>query len=113
MAMCMPAPRSLKLSMAWHHEVTECLAVATPHSTTQLVQLAQAESLGIVDHDGVHVGHVNAALDDSGGDEHIVVVIGKVENDLLQFFAVHASVSHTHSGIRNMLVDHSHQLGQR
>ena len=44
---------------------------AAPHAAAQLVQRRKAEALGVLDdHDG-GVGHVDADLDDGGGDQHV------------------------------------------
>ena len=47
------------------------LLAAPPHAAAQLVELREAEALGALDdHDG-RVGHVDADLDEAGGDEHL------------------------------------------
>ena len=87
-------------------EVAECFARAASHASAQLVQFAQAECLCIVDDYGVDVRHVDAAFDDSGGNEHVVVVIGKVDNHLFEFFGLHLSVSHHHACVGHQAVHH-------
>ena len=45
--------------------------VAAPDAPAQLVQLRQAETLGVLDHHQRGVGHVHADLDDRGGDQQL------------------------------------------
>ena len=46
-------------------------AVAPADPAAQLVELCQAEPVGVVHHHGVGVGHVEARLDDHRGDEDV------------------------------------------
>ena len=43
--------------------------VAAPDPAAQLVQLGEAEALGMFDHHDRRVRHVNADFNDGGGDE--------------------------------------------
>ena len=112
--MWMPLPRSLKLSMAcsrlrarrerdvgWYEEIAEGFAIAAPDAASQLMKFAEAEILGVVYYYCVYVGHVNAALDDCSGNEHVIVMIGEIDDCLLKFFRGHLSVSHYCACIRN------------
>ena len=63
-------------------EVAESFPVAPPDASAQLVQVGEAELLGIVDDDRVGIRHVDAALDDAGRNQHVVFVIDEVEDDL-------------------------------
>ena len=76
------------------------------------MQFAQAERLRIVDDNGVDVRHVDAAFDDCGGNEHVVVVIGKVDNHLLEFFGLHLTVTHHHAGVRHQATHHLLEVRQ-
>ena len=40
-------------------------------AAAQLVQLRQAETLGVLDHHQAGVGHVHAHFDDRGGHQHL------------------------------------------
>jgi hypothetical protein len=41
-------------------------------AAAELVELAEAEQVGPLDHEGVHGGHVDARLDDGGAHQHVV-----------------------------------------
>ncbi len=62
----------------------------------ELVELAQAEQVGPVHHQGVDGGHVDARLDDGGAHQHVVAALPEVEHDLLQRPLVHLPVGHRH-----------------
>ena len=76
------------------------------------MQVAQAEALGAIDDDSVGIGDIQSALHDSGREEHIVIVVGKVEHHLLQGIARHSSVSHSHPCIGHAAVQHGLEVGQ-
>ena len=52
-------------------EDTVALAVASPHTSTQLMQLGQAEALGIFNHHNRCVRNVDPHFNDCGGNQHI------------------------------------------
>ena len=91
-------------------QITECLAGTAPHASAQLMELAEAEILCVVYDDGVDIRHVYAALDDSGGEKDVIIVIGEIENGFLQFFGRHLPVGHNHACVRHETVDHSLQF---
>ena len=70
-----------------HKQIAERLARRAAASSSQLMQFAQAEVLGIVDDDGVDIGHVDTALYDGCGEEHVVIVVGEVDNSLSPSFS--------------------------
>ena len=70
------------------------------------MQSTQAEALGVVDDNGVDIRHIDAVFDDCGGYEHIVVVIGKVDNYLLEIFGLHLAMTHHHAGIGHNAMHH-------
>ena len=74
-------------------EVGIRLVVAAADSAAQLVQLRQAEFVGAVDDDGVGVGDVDAAFDDGGGDEDVVVAVLEVLHQVFEFALAHLSVA--------------------
>ena len=93
-------------------QVAEGFLVAASHTPAHLVQVAQAEVLRLVDDDGVGVGDVDAALDDGGGNEYVVVVIHEVEDNLLQFGRLHLAVTDAHAAVGYVALDEGLQLGQ-
>ena len=76
------------------------------------MQLGQAEILSVVDDYRVDVGHVHAALDDGGGEEYVVVVVGEVDDGLLEFFRLHAAVGDGHACVGDEAVYHCLKLCQ-
>ena len=94
------------------YEVAERLLVAAPHTSPHLVQVAQSEVVGIVDDDGVGVGDVYAVLHDGGGEEHIVVVVDEIHDDLLQFLGLHLSVSYRHTAVGHAFFYEQFQFGE-
>ena len=52
-------------------QVAEGFFVAAPHTAAHLVEVAEAEVLGVVDEHGVGVGDVEAVLDERGGYKHV------------------------------------------
>ena len=94
-----------QVGQRWSQQVTERLTVATTHTATHLVQVGESEVVGSVDDDGVGVGYVDAVLDDGRRQQHVVVVVGKVEDNLLQFLGLHLTVSHRYACVRHVLID--------
>ena len=93
-------------------QVAERLLIRAPYPTTHLVQVAQAEVMRSVYDNGIGIRNVQAALYDGGGDEDIVVVVGKIDHDPLQLLGRHLSVSHSNAGIGHMLADQFDQFLQ-
>ena len=90
-------------------EVAEGFLVAASHASPHLVEVAESEAVRPADDDGVGVGDVESALDDGGGDEHVVVVGGEVRHHLLQVGGRHLAVSDGHAGVGYVL---AHDLFQ-
>ena len=65
-----------------------------------------------IDNDGVGIRDVDAVLNDSGGEQHVVVVVREVEDDLLELLGFHLSMSDGDAGIRDILVDHLRDMRQ-
>ena len=60
----------------------------------------------------VGIGDVQATLDDSCRDEHVVIIVHEIDHNLLQLLGRHLAVSHSYSAIRHMLTNQLSQLGQ-
>ena len=93
-------------------QITESLAVAAPHTATHLVQVGEAEILGTIYYNGIGIGDVDAVLHDGGGEQHVVVVVGEVEHDLLQFLGLHLAVANSDATVGDILQYHLLQVGQ-
>ena len=79
--------------------------VSSSHPAAQLVELSQPETVGPVDDDGVHVGHVQPGFDDCGADQHVGFPVGEGHHHFFQFRFGHLSVAHQDAGL-------GHQLAQ-
>ena len=87
--------------------------IAAAHTSAQLVQVAQAEVLGIVHDDRIGIGNVNAVLDDGRGDQHVEFPVDKVHDQPLQLLGGHLAVPHAHAGLGADAGDkplHGHQV---
>ena len=67
-------------------------AVAPPHPAAQLIELGDAEPVGIDDDERVGVGQVDAVFDDGGGDENVVFAAVEPKDVGFQRGFVHAPV---------------------
>ena len=55
--------------------------------------------VGIIDDDGVGIGYVDAVFYYRGRDKHVVFVVYETDNDFLQFFGLHLSVSYCNAAV--------------
>ena len=69
------------------------------------MQVGQSELLCIIDDDRVCIRHVDAALHNARGDQYVVFVIDKVQNDLFQLVRLHLPVADGDTGIRHFAFD--------
>ncbi len=66
--------------------------VAAPDPAAQLMELGEAEALGVLDHHDRGVGHVDADLDDGGGDQHLDLAGEEAGHDRVALRRLHAAV---------------------
>ena len=59
------------------------MAARTADAAAQLMELREAEFVGVLDNEGVAVGHVHSGLDDGGRHQHIDIAVDKIQHDLL------------------------------
>ena len=81
-----------------HQQVAVGPPVAPAHPAAQLVQLRQAEPVGVVHHHRVGVGHVEPRLHDHGGDQDVHLAGHEPAHHLLQVVRRHLAVGHPHPG---------------
>ena len=67
-----------------------------PHAPAQLVQLAQAKALGVVDHHERGVGHVHAYFNYRGADQHGGAALHKLGHHRLLLVARQARMQQAH-----------------
>ena len=93
-------------------QITECFLVTTPYPSTHLMEITQAEVLRLIDNDGICIRNIDTTFDDCGCQEHVIVIVDKIQNNFLQFCRLHLSVSDCYTAIRNMALDHCFQFRQ-
>ena len=71
------------------------------HAPAQLIQLAQAKAVRVVDDDGIHVGDIQAGLYDSRRHQHVRLAAHEFQHDLLQFPLLHLPVGKDHVRVRH------------
>ena len=69
------------------------------HPAPELVELGQAHFIRILDDEGVHIGDVDARLDDGGAHQHIHLAVGHGGHDLVDLVLRHLAVGHGHGGL--------------
>ncbi len=90
---------------AWRgQQIAEGLAVATAHTATHLMQVRKTEMVGAVDDDRVGIGDVDTILHNRRREQHVVVVVDKVGDDLLQLFGRHLSMTDDHTTVGHILM---------
>ena len=77
----------------------------TADAAAQLVELAEAEQVGAVDDERVDRRHVDARLDDRRADEHVVLALPEVDDDLLERALVHLAVGDRDPGLGHEVAD--------
>ena len=92
-------PRQLRKRRLVQERAARRLGAAADASA-QLVQLGQAEALGVLDHHQAGVGHVDADLDDGGGHQQLQLTRLEGRHDLLLLRRLHASVQQADAQLR-------------
>ena len=70
------------------------------------MKVRESEVMSRIDNDGVGIRDIDTILDDGSREQHVVVVVGEIEDDLLEFLRFHLSMSDSHTGIRDIFMDH-------
>ena len=68
------------------------LVPAAANAAAQLVELGEAEALGVFNQHERGVRHVDTDLDDGGGDEHVDLMRGESAHDGVLFLRLHLAV---------------------
>ena len=58
------------------------------------MELGEAQPVGVLDDEGVHVGDVDARLDDGGTDQHLHLAVGHLLHHPAQLLLGHLAVGH-------------------
>ena len=76
------------------------------------MKVRESEVMSRIDNNGVGIRDIDTILDDGRREQHVIVVVGEVEDDLLEFLRFHLSMSDSHTGIRDIFMDHLRDMGQ-
>ena len=93
-----------QMRQRWRQEVAKRFAIRATHAAAHLVEVAQSEMVGGINDNGVGVTDVDTILHDGGGDEYVVIVVGKAQNDFLQFGGGHLPMTDSHAGIGHIFL---------
>ena len=94
-----------------HEQVGVGGHVRSPDAAPELVELAEAEGVGVVHDEGVGPGEVHAVLDDGGAHEDVVVAVEEGEHDLLEGPLPHLPVGDGHPGLGDPLLQPAGRRG--
>ena len=81
------------------------MPVRAADPAAQLIELRQAELVGAVDDDRVGVGKIEARLDDRRANQHLRLVVEKIDHDFFQFFGPHLAVGDGHLRFGNQVAE--------
>jgi hypothetical protein len=81
------------------------LTVGSSDATAKLIELGEAELVGILDDEGVGVGDVESGFDDGGADEDINFALDESDHNRFEFFLVHLSVTDRDTGLGDEFFD--------
>ena len=76
------------------------------------MEVAESEAMSSIDDNGIGIGDIQSALHDGGGEEHIIVIVGKIEHHLLQLVTWHSAMSYSHTGIGDTTMNEGFQFGK-
>ena len=77
------------------------LAVAPADPAPQLIQLAEAEALRVIDDQGIGQGHVQAVFDNRRTEEHVVISVIEIHHHVLELMLPHLAVGHADPDLRH------------
>ena len=89
------------------------LVVRAPDAAAQLVELREAELVGVVDDDRVDVGNVDPVLDDRRRDEHVDLAVDEARHDRLELVLAHLPVADRDARLRHQLLERARDAVDR
>ena len=78
--------------LAAHQQEAVALAAAAPDAAAQLVELREAEAIGVEDRHHRRLRHVDPDLDHGGGDEHVELAVAERAHHLVALRRVQPAV---------------------
>lgn len=77
-------------------KITNPLNLATPHSSSQLMELCQSEIFGLIDDDSIRIEKVDTIFDDGCGEENIVISELKFHDPIFKFIRWELTIGDHH-----------------
>src|SRR5580698_6383604 len=99
-----------KLRIGGHQHVGVGTPVPAPHAAAQLIQLAEAIALRVLNDDGVREWNIDAILDDRGRHQYVEFVAHEAQQHALQLSLTHLAVPHTDPNVGQQFLDGSGAL---
>ena len=75
--------------------------VRTADTPAHLIELRKAETICIVNDDGIGIGHIEPVLDNARGKQDIIIALIEIHHDMLEHFFRHLPVSRLDARIRH------------
>ena len=82
-------------------QVAPGATTAAPHTTTQLIELGEAEAIGAINDDRVRVRNIETRFNDGGADQDLRLAAHKLTHDALQCALLHLPMPNHHARIGN------------
>ena len=102
-----PAPRiGSEQAHFRRKQVTISSAITAPYPAPELMQIAQTKFMGTINNDSIHIRDINAGLDDGSGNQYIVFIINKIDNNFLELLGRHLPVTNRYAAARHQSFDH-------
>ena len=70
------------------------------------MQVTQTKVLSLIDNNSIGIRYVDSTLNNGGGNQHIIIIIDKTEDNLLQFHRLHLPMPDSNPAIRNTTENH-------
>ena len=93
------------------HEVAVRPVTVAAHAAAQLVELRESEFIGVIDHDGVDVGNIQAVFDDGRCHQDIQLSADKAGHHLLQLPFRHLPVADADARLGDDALNHGRHAG--
>ena len=81
--------------------MNDAAALPAPDPAAKLVQLSEAETSGVPDQHGVGPRHVEAALDDRGGEQYVPFTVREAHHRLIHLRGLQRTVCDDHLELGN------------
>ena len=79
--------------VARQQQISVGLVFVATHAAAQLIEIAQAKTIGAIDDDRVRVGNIEAAFDDRGGEQNVGFAVDEFRHHFFQIVGIHLAVA--------------------